>query len=105
MTKIYQYCEAENWGKGFITNTNSIKMSPRSFPANIWRIAANSQYSNKWIVGVNGVHKTLAEAQAIVDAEILSQQTAWDNNNVAGETSDEKNIRIEPRPTNIILEE
>ena len=70
MTKIYQYCVAENWGKGFITHTNSIKMSPKGFPGNVWRIATNSQYSNKWVTTVNGVHKTLVEAQAIVDAEI-----------------------------------
>ena len=105
MTKIYQYCVAENWGKGFITNTNSIKMSPRSFPGNIWRISANSQYSNKWVTAVNGVHKTLVEAQAIVDAGIVLLQTKWDNDNVASETSDEKNLRIGSRPTDITLEE
>ena len=105
MTKIYQYCVAENWGKGFITHTNSIKMSPIGFPANIWRIAANSQYSNKWVTAVNGVHKTLAEAQTIVDAGIVLLQTKWDNDNVTSETSDEKNLRIGSRPTDITLEE
>ena len=102
MTKIYQYCEAENWGKGFITTTNSIKMSPRSFPANIWRIAANSQYSNKWVTAVNGVPKTLVEAQAIVDAEIQRAQAVWDAAPDAEKAPAKYNIT---RPTAITLEE
>ena len=105
MTKIYQYCVAENWGKGFITHTNSIKMSPKSFPGNVWRIATNSQYSNKWVTAVNGVHKTLVEAQAIVDAKIILQQTAWD----AIPADDPRKIEGSPeyrtRPTDITLEE
>ena len=105
MTKIYQYCVAENWGKGFITHTNSIKMSPRSFPGNVWRIATNSQYSNKWVTAVNGVHKTLVEAQAIVDAEILLQQTAWDAIPEDDERKIEESMGYFPRPTDITLEE
>ena len=91
MTKIYQYCVAENWGKGFITHTNSIKMSPKGFPGNVWRIATNSQYSNKWVTAVNGVHKTLVEAQAIVAAD--------DPRKI------EESMGYIPRPTDITLEE
>ena len=29
--KTYQYCVAENWGKGFITNDDSRKSSPLAF--------------------------------------------------------------------------
>jgi len=105
MTKIYQYCVAENWGKGFITTTNSIKMSPTSFPGNVWRIAANSQYSNKWVIAVNGVHKTLAQAQTIVTAALDVIQDAWDANNVDGESSAEKNSRIGIKPPDITLVE
>ncbi len=105
MAKKYQYCVAESWGKGFITTTNSIKMSPRNFPGNVWRIAANSQYSNKWVIAVNGVHKTLAQAQTIVTAALDVVQDAWDANNVDGESADEKNFRIGIKPADITLEE
>ena len=105
MTKIYQYCVAENWGKGFITHKNSEKMLPRSFPGNVWRITTNSQYSNKWVIAVNGVHKTLVEAQAIVDEEVLSQQTAWDAIPEDNPKKIEGSIYYIPRPTDITLEE
>tara|TARA_R100000995_G_scaffold39668_1_gene18367 strand:- start:2243 stop:2560 length:318 start_codon:yes stop_codon:yes gene_type:complete len=105
MAKTYQYCVAENWGKGFITINNSIKMSPRNFPGNVWRIAANSQYSNKWVTAVNGVHKTLAEAQAIVDAEIQAAQAEWDAIPEDDLKKTEGSLDYQPRPINITLEE
>ena len=74
----YQYCVAENWGKGFITANDSRKLQPRSFPGNVWRIPANDQDANRWIAGVNGARKTLSEAQAIVDAEVTQAQSDWD---------------------------
>ena len=30
--KTYQYCVAENWGKGFITANDSTKLALRGFP-------------------------------------------------------------------------
>ena len=47
MAKTYQYCVAENWGKGFITNDDSIKLSPSSFPGNVWRVPAHNQDANR----------------------------------------------------------
>ena len=76
--KTNQYCVAENWGKGFITNNDSINFSPSSFPGNVWRVDAHNQNANRWIAGVNGTHKTLSEAQAIVDAEVTQAQADWD---------------------------
>ena len=101
----YQYCVATNWGKGFITHDDSRKLSILSFPGDVWRVPANNQDANRWIAGVAGTHKTLSEAQAIVDAEITSSQTAWDNDNVEGETSEQKILRLGDRPTDITLEE
>ena len=101
----YQYCVATNWGKGFITHEDSRKLSPSSFPGNLWKVPANNQDANRWIAGVAGVRKTLSEAQTIVDAEITTLQTNWDNNNVEGETVEEKTIRIGARPTDITLTE
>jgi len=101
----YQYVVATNWGKGFITHEDSRKLSPSSFPGNLWKVPANNQDANRWIAGVAGVRKTLSEAQTIVDAEITTLQTNWDNNNVEGETVEEKVIRIGARPTDITLTE
>ena len=105
MAKTYQYCVAENWGKGFITHDDSRKIGFTSFPGNVWRVPAHNQDANRWVAGVAGTHKTLSEAQAIVDAEIQAAQTAWDNNNVEGETSQQKIDRLGDRPEDITLEE
>ena len=101
----YQYVVATNWGKGFITHEDSRKLSPSSFPGNLWKVPANNQDANRWIAGVAGVRKTLSEAQTIVDAEITTAQSDWDGNNVEGETNDEKILRIGARPTDITLTE
>tara|TARA_R110000803_G_C11952585_1_gene317869 strand:- start:925 stop:1239 length:315 start_codon:yes stop_codon:yes gene_type:complete len=101
----YQYCVATNWGSGFITNKDSQNISPSGFVGNIWKVPVNNQYANRWISSVVGERKTLAEAQAIVDAEITSLQTSWDNNDVEGETSEEKITRLGARPATITLEE
>jgi len=58
-----------------------------------------------WINKVLGTVKTRTEAQALVDAEIDAQQTAWDNDNVADETAQEKIDRLGTRPEDITLEE
>lgn len=39
---------------------------------------AHNQDANRWIAGVAGTHKTLSEAQAIVDAEVTQAQADWD---------------------------
>ena len=101
----YQYCTATNWGKGFISEDDSRKISPKGYTGNIWRVPANNKDANMWIAGVDGTRKTLSEAQAIVDAEINAQQTSWDNDNIEGETPEDKNIRLGERPTTITLEE
>jgi len=103
--KTYQYCVAENWGKGFITADDSRKIGFTGFPGDVWRFPAHNQDANRWVAGVNGSHKTLSEAQAIVDAEIQAAQTAWDNDNVDGETSEDKIRRLGDRPVDITLEE
>jgi hypothetical protein len=43
----------------------------------VWRVPAHNQDANRWIAGVNGTHKTLSEAQAIVDAEVTQAQADW----------------------------
>ena len=105
MTKTYQYCVAENWGKGFIDHVESSKITFKSFPGNIWQVPAYNKHGNLWVAKVGGIVKTKDEAQTLVDAEVTASQTAWDNDNVDGETADEKELRIGERPQDITLEE
>lgn len=104
-TKRYQYCLAENWGKGFIDHKESAKINFVGYPGNVWRLPIHNKYANKWISKVLGQVKTLQEAQALVDEAMTITQTTWDNNNVDGETAEEKKIRIGERPQSVTLEE
>ena len=105
MTKTYQYCVAENWGKGFIDHDESSRITFKSFPGNVWQVPAYNKHANLWIAKVAGVIKSKDEAQAIVSAIITDNQNSWDADNVDGETADEKVLRIGDRPADIILEE
>ena len=105
MAKTYQYCVAENWGKGFIDHVESSRITFKSFPGNIWQVPAHNKHGNLWVAKVGGIVKTKDEAQTIVDAEVTASQTAWDNDNVDGETAEEKIERIGARPVDITLEE
>ena len=105
MAKTYQYCVAENWGKGFIDHVESIKITFKGFPGDVWQVPAYNKHANLWIAKVGGTAKTLSEAQTIVSAEVTSAQNAWDSNNVEGESADEKNDRLGTRPADITLTE
>ena len=105
MAKTYQYCVAENWGKGFIDHVESQRITFAGYPANVWQVPAYNKHANLWIAKVAGVVKTKDEAQALVNAEVESAQSTWDGDNVEGESADEKVERLGPRPTDIILEE
>ena len=101
----YRYCIAENWGKGFIENSDSAHFQISGYPANIWQLPINNQRANLWIAKVLGTVKTRDEAQAILDTELATQRTAWDNNNVDGESSSEKIERLGERTPAITLPE
>ena len=66
---------------------------------------AYNKHANLWIAKVAGAVKTKDEAQTIVTAKVDAAKTAWDNDNVDGETSAEKIIRLGAKPTDITLEE
>ena len=104
MANTYQYCVAENWGKGFIDHDESWRITFKSFPGNVWQVPAYNKHANLWIAKVAGTVKTRDEAQAIVTTEVNAAKTAWDNDNVEGESSDEKIERLGPKPTDITLE-
>ena len=105
MAKTYQYCVAENWGKGFIDYDESHRITFKSFPGNVWQVPAYNKHANLWIAKVAGTVKTLSEAQAIVTAQVDAAQDAWDADNVSGESADEKIERLGAKPTDITLVE
>ena len=102
--KTYQYCVAENWGKGFITHNDAVKLGFRGFPGEVWRVDAHNQDANGWVSRVNGTHKTLSEAQAIVDAEITQAQADW-NALPAEQKAPSVGFENISRPEDITLEE
>ena len=105
MAKTYQYCVAENWGKGFIDHDESQRITFCGFPGNVWQVPAYNKHGNLWIAKVAGAVKTKDEAQSIVTTEVNAAKTAWDNNNVEGESADEKIARLGEKPTDITLVE
>ena len=100
MAKTYQYCVAENWGKGFIDHVESQRITFCSFPGNVWQVPAYNKHGNLWIAKVAGVVKTKDEAQAIVNAEVQAAQATWD-----AQTDEEKNDPMNTRPADITLED
>jgi len=78
MNNKYQYCLAQNWGKGFITLDDALKFKIFEYPANIFQIPANDQNANLWIYKVSGTKKTKEEAQAIINEYITNLQNEWD---------------------------
>ena len=105
MAKTYQYCVAENWGKGFIDHVESVKITFTSFPGNVWQVPAYNKHANLWIAKVGGTVKTKDQAQTIVTAVVDASQDTWDADNVDGESSAEKIERLGIKPTDITLEE
>ncbi len=105
MAKTYQYCVAENWGKGFIDHVESQRITFASYPGDVWQVPAYNKHGNLWIAKVAGVVKTKDEAQAIVTAEVTSSQNAWDADTVEGETAEQAIERKGSRPADITLED
>ena len=95
---IFNYCVATNTGKGFITHDDSRKFWISGQPANVW-VVTDTFESKLWIARNNGVTKTKSEAQALVTASVDAAKTAWDDNNVEGESSAEKIERLGAKPT------
>ena len=105
MTKTYQYCVAENWGKGFIDHDESSRITFNGYPGNVWQVPAYNKHGNLWIAKVAGTVKTKDEAQTIVTAQVNAAQDAWDADNVDGESADEKISRLGEKPEDITLVE
>ena len=99
MAKTYQYCVAENWGKGFIDHDESWRITFKGYPGSVWQVPAHNKDGNLWIAKVAGAIKTKDDAQALVDAEVQAAQAAWDALPAEEKTDDN------PRPADITIEE
>ena len=99
---IYNYSVMTNTGKGFITHEDSRDFWRQEFPANVW-VATDVRESRHWVARHNGVSKTKDQAQALVTAAMDTAKTAWDDDNVEGESSAEKITRLGPKPTDITI--
>ena len=91
----YKYAIITNTGKDFFTYQNRLDFFLRGYPANVW-VIGNNEKGALWLAEKNSVEKTKTEAQAIVDAEISTSQTQWDNLPEADKFNDR-------RPTDITL--
>ena len=99
---LFMYGTATNTGKGFFTAEDRRAFLLRGYPADVW-VIGNNEKGALWLAEKNGVEKTKSEAQTLVTAEVNAAKTAWDNDNVSGETAAEKEQRLGPRPTDITL--
>ena len=99
---IYNYSVMTNTGKGFITHEDSRAFSIQGYPANVW-VATDVRESRHWVARHNGVSKTKDQAQALVTAVVDAAKTAWDDDNVDGESSAEKIARLGAKPTDITI--
>ena len=99
---IYNYSVMTNTGKGFITLEDSRAFWRQGYPANVW-VATDVRESRHWVARNNGVSKTKDQAQTLVTAAVDAAKSAWDDNNVDGESSAEKITRLGAKPTDITI--
>ena len=72
------YCIATNTGKGFFTHDDRNNFYLSGHAGDVW-VVGNNAAGVSWINRVSGTAKVKADAQAIVDAAVETQQAAWDN--------------------------
>ena len=101
---LFIYGTAQNTGKGFFTHQDRLNFSLRGYSGHdgsnyvdVWCIG-NNERGAYWLAEKSGTEKTKSEAQALVKASDDLARTAWDNDNVSGESADEKIARIGAKP-------
>ena len=92
---LFIYGTATNTGKGFFTHQDRLNFFLRGYPANVW-VIGNNERGACWMADRNGVEKTKAEAQALIDAEVQAGQAAYD-------AESEEYKAMHDRPGDIIL--
>ena len=99
---IYNYSVMTNTGKGFITHEDSRAFWIRGYPGNVW-VATDVRESRHWVARNNGVSKTKDQAQTLVTAAVDAAKSDWDYNNVEGESSAEKILRLGAKPIDVTI--
>jgi len=101
---LFLYGTATNTGKGFFTAEDRRNFFLRGYgghdgsnPISVW-VVGNNEKGALWLADANGTEQTKAEAQALVRAADTIGRTAWDNDDVDGESADEKNARLGTKP-------
>ena len=101
---LFIYGTATNTGKGFFTAEDRRNFFLRGYgghdgsnPIDVW-VVGYTEKGAVWLAEASGTEQTKAEAQALVRAADTIIRTAWDNNNVDGESADEKNARLDTKP-------
>ena len=101
---LFIYGTANNTGKGFFTAEDRRAFSLRGYQGHdgsayvdVWCIG-NNERGAYWLAEKSGTEKTKTEAQALVKAADDIARTAWDNNDVDGESADDKIARIGEKP-------
>ena len=77
MADLFLYCTAENYGKNFFTAQDRHNFFLRGYSSDVW-VVSNNEKAAVWIADRNGVTKTKAEAQALIDADVAASQAAYD---------------------------
>ena len=75
---LFIYGTATNTGKGFFTHQDRRDFFLRGYSADVW-VVGNNEKGALWLAEKNGVEKTKAEAQDLVDADTAAAQVAYDN--------------------------
>ena len=99
---FFNYWVVANSGKVFITNTDSRKFWISGYPGNVW-VCDDIPESREWGSRNSAATKTKSQAQTVVTGVIDDAKDAWDNNNVDGESADDKIARLGSKPTDITL--
>ena len=94
---LFMYGTATNTGKGFFTHEDRLNFFLRGYPGDVW-VIGNNEKGALWLAEKNGVEKTKAEAQALVDAEVQAAQAEWD-----AFSDEEKANPMRPRPSDVTL--
>ena len=94
---LFIYGTATNTGKGFFTHEDRLNFFLRGYPANVW-VVGNNEKGALWLAEKNGVEKTKAEAQALIDAEVQAHQAAYD-----ALSDEEKAAQPGGRPSDVTL--
>ena len=99
---FFNYWVVANSGVGFITHTDSRKFWISGYPGNVW-VCDDIPESRDWGARNSAATKTKSQAQTIVTDVVDDAKDAWDADNVEGESSAEKILRLGPKPTDITL--